>query len=132
VEQAVDIERELTYRELLIDKVLLNKYVWLLAMANFFAYITRYSMLDWGPTYLREAKGGTLDSGWFGQMVMEFGGIPTTIFFGWVSDRLAGRRGMVASALTRGSLTRRPWRGFRPMSPFCTRSSRQHKSTTTS
>ena len=96
-DDAVDIERELTFRELFIGKVLLNKYVWLLAIANFFAYITRYSMLDWGPTYLREAKGGTIDDGWRGLMAIEFGGIPSTIFFGWMSDRLEGRRGMVAT-----------------------------------
>ena len=30
-------------------------------------------------------------------MAIEFGGIPSTIFFGWISDRLEGRRGMVAT-----------------------------------
>ena len=35
------LERELTTKELFFDKVLTNKYVWLLAIANFFAYITR-------------------------------------------------------------------------------------------
>ena len=59
----IELERELSFRELFIDKVLLNPYVWLLAIANFFAYITRYSMLDWGPTYLREAKGASLTQG---------------------------------------------------------------------
>ncbi len=93
----VDIERELTFRELFVDKVLLNKWVWLLAIANFFAYITRYSMLDWGPAYLREAKGGSIDDGWMGLMAIEFGGIPSTILFGWLSDRLDGRRSMVAT-----------------------------------
>jgi OPA family glycerol-3-phosphate transporter-like MFS transporter len=96
-ENAVDIERELSFRELFVDKVLLNKYVWLLAIANFFAYITRYSMMDWGPTYLRDVKGGTLHQGAFGVIAIELGGIPSTIFFGWVSDRLQGRRNMVAS-----------------------------------
>lgn len=93
----VDVERDLTFRELFITRVLLNKWVWLLAIANFFAYVTRYSMLDWGPTYLREAKGGTIDDGWRGLMAIEFGGIPSTIFFGWISDKLDGRRGMVAT-----------------------------------
>ncbi len=92
-----DLERELSYRELFFDRVLLNPYVWILAIANFFAYITRYSMLDWGPTYLREVKGASLTGGGFGIMAIEFGGIPSTIFFGWVSDRIGGRRGMVAA-----------------------------------
>ena len=90
-------ERELTTRELLFGYVLTNKYVWLLAVVNFFAYIARYSMLDWGPLYLREVKGASLTGGGLAILVLEFGGIPSTIFFGWVSDRLRGRRGMVAT-----------------------------------
>ena len=91
-----EAERELTTRELLVDYVLTNKYVWLLAFANFFAYITRYSMLDWGPMYLREMKHATLTGGGVAIMAIEFGGIPSTILLGWLSDLAGGRRGMVA------------------------------------
>ena len=90
-------ERELGTRELLFGYVLTNKYVWLLAIANFFAYIVRYSMLDWGPRYLQDVKEGSLHDGGFAILVIEFGGIPSTIFFGWVSDKLSGRRGMVGT-----------------------------------
>jgi len=90
-------ERELTTRELLFGYVLTNKWVWLLAFANFFAYISRYSMLDWGPMYLREIKGATLEGGGVAVMVIEFGGIPSTILLGWVSDLAQGRRGRVAT-----------------------------------
>jgi len=90
-------ERNLSAKELFFDKVLTNKYVWLLAIANFFAYITRYSMLDWGPRYLEDMKGADLDDRGFAILVMEFGGIPSTILLGWVSDRVGGRRGMVAA-----------------------------------
>jgi MFS transporter, OPA family, glycerol-3-phosphate transporter len=89
-------ERELGTKELLFTYVLTNKYVWLLAFANFFAYIVRYSMLDWGPMYLREIKGATLAGGGLAILVIEFGGIPSTIFFGWVSDKFGGRRGMIS------------------------------------
>jgi len=92
----VDLERELTFKELFVDYVLTNKYVWLLAIANFFAYITRYSMLDWGPTYLREMKGATLTGGGVAMVIAEWGGIPSTVLGGWLSDRIGGRRGMVA------------------------------------
>lgn len=91
------VERELSAKELFIDHVLLNRFVWLLAIANFFAYVSRYSMLDWGPMYLREMKGATLTGGGIAVMITEFGGIPSTILLGWVSDRLGGRRGMVAT-----------------------------------
>jgi OPA family glycerol-3-phosphate transporter-like MFS transporter len=89
-------ERELTTRELLFDYVLTSKWVWLLAFANFFAYIARYSMLDWGPLYVREVKGATLIEGGKVITAIEFGGIPSTILFGWFSDLAHGRRGMVA------------------------------------
>jgi MFS transporter, OPA family, glycerol-3-phosphate transporter len=92
-----EIERELSYRELLVDKVLLNPFIWLLAIANFFAYIARYAMIDWGPTYLREVKGASLTEGGYVSMALEFGGVPSTIFFGWVSDRIGGRRSIVAA-----------------------------------
>jgi OPA family glycerol-3-phosphate transporter-like MFS transporter len=91
------IERDLSFRELFVDKVLTNKLVWLLAAANFFAYITRYSMLDWGPTYLREVKGASLEQGALSKMWLEFGGIAPTIFFGWLTDRIGGRRSLVAA-----------------------------------
>ncbi len=89
-------ERELTTRELFVDNVLKNRLVWLLAFANFFAYITRYSMLDWGPTYLRDVKGATVTGGGLAVLANEFGGIPSTIFLGWVSDKIGGRRGRIA------------------------------------
>ena len=53
-------------------------------------------MLDWGPMFLREVKGATLESGGFAIFVLEWGGIPSTILMGWWSDRLQGRRGMVS------------------------------------
>lgn len=89
-------ERELTTKELFVDYVLLNKYIWLIAFANFFAYVARYSMWDWGPMYLREVKGATVYGGGIAVMVQNFGGILPTILMGWWSDKLGGRRAMVA------------------------------------
>jgi OPA family glycerol-3-phosphate transporter-like MFS transporter len=90
-------ERELTFRELFLDKVLLNPWIWLLAVANFFAYVTRYAMIDWGPTYYRAGKGATRDMGGFTTTVFELGGVPSTIALGWLSDKVGGRRGMIAA-----------------------------------
>lgn len=90
-------ERELTYKELFFDYVLLNKFVWILAIANFFAYISRYAMVDWGPTYLREVKHQNITGSSTAIVAIELGGIPSTIFLGYLSDKLGGRRGMVAA-----------------------------------
>jgi len=53
-------------------------------------------MLDWGPTYLREVKHSTLEGGGLAILIIEFGGIPSTILMGWLSDKFGGRRGMVS------------------------------------
>ena len=89
-------ERELSTRELFVENILKNKYLWLMASANFFVYIVRYSMLDWGPMYLREVKDATLAGGGIAILLIEFAGIPSTILIGWLSDRAGGRRGMVS------------------------------------
>ncbi len=89
-------EKELSTRELFIDNILKNKLLWIVAFANFFVYIVRYSMLDWGPMYLREVKGASLLGGGFAIVFIEFAAIPSTLIMGWLSDRLGGRRGMVS------------------------------------
>ena len=79
-----------------MDNILANRRLWLFAVANIFVYVVRYSMLDWGPTYLRDVKHATLAGGGMSVFILEFSGIPSTILMGWLSDRLGGRRGMVS------------------------------------
>lgn len=86
----------LTVKAILFDHVFPNRMLWVVAFANFFVYIVRYAMLDWGPTYLREVKGATLSDGGWAITAIEFGGIPSTILIGWFSDKMDGRRGMVS------------------------------------
>lgn len=90
-------EKEFSVKELLWKYTLTNKYIWLLAIANFFAYIVRYSMIDWGCTYLREVKNLDIIGSSKAISLIEFGGIPSTILLGWLSDKLGGRRGMIAA-----------------------------------
>jgi MFS transporter, OPA family, glycerol-3-phosphate transporter len=89
-------EQELGFRQLFVENILHNKPLWLFAIANFFVYIVRYSMLDWGPTYLREVKNATLGGGGLSILILEFGGIPSTLLMGWLSDKAGGRRGMIS------------------------------------
>lgn len=90
-----DREEELPLRELLGRYILTNRYLWLFAAANFFVYIARYSMLDWGPTYLKEVKHATLQQGGYSTAIFEFAGMISTVLMGWLSDKLGGRRGMI-------------------------------------
>ncbi len=91
-----DHETELSTRDLFVNYIFLNKFLWLFAGANFFVYIARYALIDWGPTYLKEVKGANLSEGGWSTLVLEWAGIPSTLLMGWLSDRLQGRRGLVS------------------------------------
>jgi sugar phosphate permease len=79
-----------------LENILPNKMLWVLAFANIFVYIGRYAMVDWGPTYLKEAKGASLVAGGFSTLVIEFAGAAGMLTMGWLSDKLGGRRGRVS------------------------------------
>jgi OPA family glycerol-3-phosphate transporter-like MFS transporter/OPA family sugar phosphate sensor protein UhpC-like MFS transporter len=42
--------------------VFANPFIWLLSVANFFVYSVRYGILDWGPTFLKQARSIDLTS----------------------------------------------------------------------
>ena len=71
-EEEVHDENNLRFREILVRAILNNKALWLIAITNFFVYIARYSMLDWGPTYLKEKKGASILEGGFSTLLIEF------------------------------------------------------------
>ncbi|TGK32782.1 MFS transporter [Leptospira gomenensis] len=89
-------ERELSMREIFVDHIFKNYYIWTFALANFFVYVVRYSLTDIGPTYLKFAKGATLEKGGVSTLIYEFAGIGSTLLVGWGSDKLGGKRGMVS------------------------------------
>lgn len=45
------------HREFIIKHVLTSKIVWTLALADFFVYVVRMAILDWGPTFLQQSRG---------------------------------------------------------------------------
>ena len=54
---SADDERTFTYREIFVEHVLTNRYLWAIAVANAFVYFVRYGVVNWIPTYLQTAKG---------------------------------------------------------------------------
>jgi MFS transporter, OPA family, glycerol-3-phosphate transporter len=88
-----DRERELSGREILLNFVLNNRFLWILALANVVVYVVRYGVLNWAPTYLTEVKGYTLASSGWQSCIYECAGIPGMLLSGWASDRFfRGRR----------------------------------------
>jgi MFS transporter, OPA family, sugar phosphate sensor protein UhpC len=90
-------EKELTAREILVEHVLKNKYIWLLAAAYFLVYIVRTGVNDWTALYLLENKGYTSRLTANGTVSMfEVGGFCGNLAAGWASDRIfAAKRGPV-------------------------------------
>ncbi len=72
--------------------VFANPHIWLLSFANFFVYAVRYGILDWGPTFLKQARGIDITSAtWFVAGYEGFG-LLGMLAGGWITDRVfAGR-----------------------------------------
>jgi len=95
-EEREEHERELGARELLMKYILPNKMLWVLSIANIFVYIARYALVDWGPTYLKEVKGASIQQGGWSTTIIEFAGAAGMLSMGWISDKIGGRRGRVS------------------------------------
>ena len=76
-----------------MDNVFRNEYIWLLALANFFVYVVRYTVLDWGPTFLNEAKGVKLLHATWMVAAFEVSGVIGMLLAGWLTDRVFDGRG---------------------------------------
>lgn len=81
------------HRAFLKRAVFSSRAIWLLAIANFFVYIVRYGVLDWGPTFLHESKHVELKiAGWM-MAAFEGSGVIGMLIAGWATDRIFGGRG---------------------------------------
>ena len=84
---SADHERTFTFKEILFEHVLTNRYLWAIAVANAFVYFVRYGVVNWIPTYLETAKGFSFKQSSIGWSLYEWAAIPGTIACGWISDK---------------------------------------------
>ena len=69
-----------------------NPIIWALSIANFFVYVVRFSVLDWGPKFLTEACNMTFEQAAAAVGAFEIMAIVGTLVAGWVTDKFfAGR-----------------------------------------
>jgi sugar phosphate permease len=81
------------YKAFVKKQVFLNPFIWYICLANFFVYILRFAVLDWGPTLLKEMKHFPLQkTGWM-VGAFEVSGIVGMLIAGWVTDRVFQGRG---------------------------------------
>ena len=92
-EHTVSREVESDFLSFLSKQVFRNPYIWLLALANFFVYVVRYALLDWGPTFLTESKGLAMGQATWMIAQFEWAGIVGMIAGGFLTDYVFGGRG---------------------------------------
>lgn len=81
------------YKAFVRKQVFQNPYIWYISFANFFVYILRFAILDWGPTLLKEMKGFSLTNAGFMVIAFEICGIVGMLIAGWATDRFFKGRG---------------------------------------
>ncbi|MBR2352042.1 MAG: MFS transporter [Alistipes sp.] len=69
-----------------------NPVIWALAVADFFVYVIRFAVLDWGPTFLREHCGMSAEWAGITVFVFEIFGVIGMLIAGWASDKLFNGR----------------------------------------
>ena len=79
-------EAELTGKQILMQYVLKNKFIWVLAAASFFIYAIRTAVNDWSMLYLMETKGYSLIDSSMCVFCFEAGGFCGSLSAGWISD----------------------------------------------
>ena len=77
--------------------VLRNPYVWILALASAFMYVSRYAVNSWGVRFLEMEKGYSLELATTVIGINALLGIFGTVLSGWFSDKFfKGKRNMPA------------------------------------
>ena len=84
------------FKAFLLRQVFRNRYIWILASANFFVYTIRYAVFDWGPTLLLEAKHIKIMHAAWMIAGFEVFGLVGALLGGWITDRFLGGRAVRA------------------------------------
>lgn len=89
-------KQKLSTKEILVEYVLKNWYMWMLGFAYFFVYVVRTGVNDWTVLYLLDEKGYSRMGANACISLFEVGGFVGSLCAGWSSDRIFGaRRGPV-------------------------------------
>jgi OPA family glycerol-3-phosphate transporter-like MFS transporter/OPA family sugar phosphate sensor protein UhpC-like MFS transporter len=85
-------EESVEFKAFLREKVFLNRTIWIIAVGNFFLYITRFAILDWGPTMLKEHLHLNISHAGWSVAAFEIAGIAGMLAAGWSTDKFFGGR----------------------------------------
>lgn len=86
-------EERAAHRKFIMDNVIKSRIVWILALADFFVYVVRMAVLDWGPTFLQQSRGLSPATSATVVALFEVFGILGMISAGVITDKLFKGRG---------------------------------------
>lgn len=90
----------LVYKRCIKEMVFKNPIIWMLSVSDFFVYIIRFTILDWGSTILVQFKGMAESAAATTIGMMEIvGGILGMLLAGWVTDKFFNGRAQRTSAI---------------------------------
>lgn len=79
---------EKVYKRLVSKMVFRNPVIWILAITNFCVYVIRFTILDWGSTFLTQDRGLSIQAASSVVAASELaGGIVGTLIAGWATDK---------------------------------------------
>lgn len=85
---AVDSDKEISIKDILLQQVLSNPSVWFLAFCYFAVYVLRMALGDWGMFFFIEEKGYSPTFSSSAILWFEVGGFVGVLFGGYVSDKV--------------------------------------------
>ena len=83
---------DFAYKRFVREMVFRNPIVWILAASNFFIYVIRFTILDWGATFLTQDRGLDISTASTVVAVTEVLGIVGTLLGGWATDKFFASR----------------------------------------
>lgn len=79
---------KLAYSKLVKQMVFRNPIIWIAAISNFCVYVIRFTILDWGSTFLTQDRGLSIQTASTVVAASEImGGIVGTLLAGWATDK---------------------------------------------
>lgn len=94
----------LSFGQVFLHSILLNRVVWLVTLTSMSIYIVRYGILSWIPSYLPTKGFSVTWAKWF-VGIFEISAVPGVIALGALSDYFNGRRAMICLLSVLGMLT---------------------------
>ncbi|SBV90654.1 MFS transporter [uncultured Dysgonomonas sp.] len=85
-------EESAEFKAFVKKHVFMNPTIWIIAVGNFFLYITRFAILDWGPTMLKEHLHLDISQAGWSVAAFEIAGIAGMLAAGWSTDKFFGGR----------------------------------------